>query len=98
MARFVVRGEVIPFIRNQRNIRVQNLNALREFWNVEGIDTDMDWNPNEVLVTLSSREFVDRCSEGDIVDYTIETWDRANGRRIRGVDLRVITPAARNDV
>jgi len=93
MARFTVRGEIIPFIGNQKNIRVHNVHEMRQFWDTEGIDTDMDWNRSEVLVTVSVQEFVNRCSEGDIVDYTIETWDRADGRRIRGVDLQVVTPA-----
>jgi hypothetical protein len=92
MPSFTIRGEVIPFIDRQRNIRVHNVAALRQFWADEDIDTDMDWDRREVLITLSKEEFVDGCDIGDTVDYTIESWDRADGRRIRGVALQVIAP------
>jgi hypothetical protein len=93
MARFTVCGEVTSFTGNQKNIRVRNVGEMRRFWESEGIHTDMDWNPREVLVTLSNQDFVNRCSDGDAVEYTIETWDRADGRRIRGVDLRIVAPS-----
>lgn len=95
MACFTVRGEVIPFIGSQRNIRAQNVEDLRAWWNAEQIDTDLDWERSEVLVTVSVQEFVSRCDVGDTVDYTIEPWDRADGRRIRGVALEVVVPAGR---
>jgi len=93
MAKFTVRGEIIPFSATQRNIRVQNVEDLRRFWQEERIETDLDWARPEVLVTLGTQKWVNSCAIGEIVDYTIEPWDRADGRRIRGVAFEVVTAA-----
>lgn len=79
---------------NQRNIRVENVDELRRFWAEERIVTRLDWaGGGPPLVTVSARELVSRCQPGDWVDYTIETWDRKDGRRIRGISLTVTDPA-----
>jgi hypothetical protein len=96
MASFTVRGEVLPFGPNQRNIRVHNVEEMRRFWQAERIDTKLDWEQSEILSTISEQEMVRASEIGAIVDYTIEPWDRADGRRVRGVSLRVVTPAAEN--
>jgi hypothetical protein len=94
MARFTVRGVVTGFGPNQRNIRVENADELRRFWADERIVTRLDWAGDDPpLVTIGAKEFVSRCQPGDRVDYTIETWDRRDGRRIRGVSLTMIEPA-----
>ena len=95
MTQFVVRGEVVPFGSGQHNIRVQNAKELREFWTRERIDTLLDWAGEPPLVTISAQSFVSRCQPGDEVEYVIEAFDRADGRRIRGVDLRIVRPAQR---
>ena len=94
MARFIIHGEVISFSQNQKNIRVHNADAMKQFWKDEDIDTILGWAGDQPpLSTVSVKELVDRCEVGDIVDYTIETVDRKSGRGVRGVDLRVIVSA-----
>jgi hypothetical protein len=93
MAGFIIRGEIIPFSAQRRNIRVHNDAALRQFWADERIDTKLDWDRSKVLIALNIQRLVNRCEIGDIVDYLIETRDQANGRRIRGVALEVVTRA-----
>jgi hypothetical protein len=94
MNRFTVRGVVEAYIRQQRNIVVENVAELRQWWEEQHIDTILDWDRARVLITLSTREFVLACEIGDVVDYTIEWRDQADGRRIRGVELAVVAPAA----
>jgi hypothetical protein len=95
MSRFVVKGTVRAMGEKQRNIAVENIRELREFWTAENIVTQLDWaGTSPPLVTVSARELVNQCERGDEVEYVIETCDRASGRGIRGLDLRVITRAA----
>lgn len=92
MAQFTVRGEIVPFSSNQRNIRVQNSAELKAFWQQERIDTDMNWASCPPLVTVSKQSLVSQCQIGDEVEYVIETQNRSNGRRgIRGVSIRVVS-------
>ena len=93
--RFTIRGEVIPFVERQRNIRVENADELRRWWEEHHIDTKLSWQRPDILIILSAARFVHACRIGDIVDYTIEYRDQANGRRIFGVALAVVTPAVR---
>ena len=91
MSQLVVRGRVTTNGPNQLNVRVQNKEETRRFWEVERIDTHLDWaGVVSPLVSMGKQNLINQCKPGDLIDYTIETWDRADGRRIRGVAVRII--------
>jgi len=91
MPQFTVRGEVVQMGDNQYNVRVQNAPELDQFWRENDIDTRLDWaGDSPPLVTVSRADLVALCRPGDTVDYNFETWDRADGRRIRGLALSVV--------
>jgi hypothetical protein len=49
-----------------------------------------------VETTVSREELIDLCDaagEGAGVEYDLEVQDRANGRGVTGVDLRIVGPA-----
>jgi hypothetical protein len=73
---------------------VANQKATEQFWQTWQIDTDLYWadkgNRDAIVATIEDPALAARCQPGDMVDYTIEIFDRKNGfRGIRGVDLKV---------
>ena len=51
---------------------------------------------NPPKATVGRKELVERCDaagEGAEVEYDLEVQDRANGRGVKGVDLRVVAPS-----
>lgn len=94
MAQFIVHGKVTSFGPKQRNVRAENEEDIRAFWAAENIDTRLDWaGVGPLLVSMSAQNLVSQCKPGDLVDYTIETWNRSDGKRIRGVAVQVIEPS-----
>ena len=76
--------------------RIQVTNAersrLKAWWTKECIDTKLDYDPKSKFYCVALRgEFVGQCADADLVEHTIKTVGRKNGKRgIVGVSLRVV--------
>jgi hypothetical protein len=87
------------------NVLVRDMDELTKFWRDNQIDTLLDWaGMDPPKVTVGRQELIARCvaaGEGAEVEYDMETDDRRptakhpNGfHGVKGIDLRVIMPAA----
>lgn len=96
MPSFTARGALERFGKDQWNVLVRNVEEMRQFWSQHRIDTKIEWaGTSPPKATVSRRELVARCEaagEGAEVEYDMEVQDRANGRGVTGVDLRMVAP------
>jgi hypothetical protein len=70
-------------------LRVDNGRKLGTFFNVEKIDTKLGYAERRPLICVRGR-LTRLCKPGDRVYHPIETYDRKDGKRIRGVDLEIL--------
>lgn len=94
--RFTARGSLERFGKDQWNVLVRNVDEIVRFWDLHGIKTRLDWaGMDPPKATVGRKPLVARCNaagEGVEVEYDMEVQDRANGRGVTGVDLRVVAP------
>jgi serine/threonine protein kinase len=93
---FTARGPLERLGKSQWNVLVRNAEEMRAFWARHRIDTKLDWaGTSPPKATVSRGELVARCDdagEGAEVEYDLEVEDRATGRGVSGVGLRVLSP------
>jgi len=89
MKQFTVRGIVPPFKRNEFWLRVDNGAELEEFFKVEKIDTKLTYAEGKPLICVREK-FASCCKPGNHIRHTIEVYDRKDGRRIRGIGIKVL--------
>ena len=92
MPQFTADGEVIPTWGSDLGVRVENVAAIRAFWQQHQIDTDLDWFISGTpVISIGRQRDIASCQIGDHVSITVEVEDRPGGKRgIRTVDFSVI--------
>lgn len=82
MATFIVQGTVIETIAGNLGIRVANADALKRWWGAHHVDTKLDWFDDGLpVVSINRKAHIAQCKPGDVVELTIFTSDRSNGKR-----------------
>lgn len=89
MSQLSVIGIVPPFYRNEFWLRVDNGAELEEFFKVEKIDTKLGYAEGKPLICVRGK-LASCCKPGNRVRHIIETYDRKDGKRIRGIDIEVL--------
>ena len=91
MSQIKVRG-IIPKLKadyNEFRLKVDNGPELEEFFKRERVNTKLDYSDGKPFIKVRGRLAL-LCHEGDRVCLTIETYERIDGNRIRGVDIQVL--------
>ena len=68
---------------------MDNGGELEKIFKIEKIDTKLGYAEGKPLICVRGK-LANHCKPGDRVCHTIETYDRRDGKRIRGVDLEVL--------
>ena len=89
MIQFKVLGIVPPFNRNEFWLPVDNGDELEEFFRVEKRDTRLKYAYGKPLICVRG-ELAKLCKPGAHVRHTIEAYDRKDGKRIRGIEIKVL--------
>ena len=93
MNQFKVEGRVPKLKPDFKEFRLKADNGLEleEFFKNEKIDTKLDYSDGKPVIVVRGKLAL-LCSEDDHVCLTIETYNRIDGKRIRGVDIKVFYP------
>jgi hypothetical protein len=91
MNQFKVKGIVPKLLPNYKEFRLkaENGSELEEFFKSENIDTKLSYSEEKPVIKVKG-ELALQCHEGDRVCLTIEIYPRKDGRRIRGVDIKIL--------
>jgi hypothetical protein len=95
MAQFAATGKVVKTIGADVGVEADNAEALRDFWQEEGIETALEWMGKGTAVISINRQLDKaQCKIGDRVCLTVEAVTWGTGKRgIRTVDFDVLEQA-----
>lgn len=91
MSQFKVFG-IVPKLKpyhKEFSLKADNGSELKTFFKSENIVTKLSSSNGKPVIKVRG-ELSLQCREGNTVCLTIETYPRKDGRRIRGVDIKIL--------